>query len=72
MSEHDTDVLHSGLKDNDPLAPSIPWRFVVPLHIIAIASMTLTVVFSYAGIFPFTSPLGLYRLLPGDILIDFV
>jgi hypothetical protein len=72
MAEHDTDVQHSGLKDTDALAPSIPWRFVVPLHIVAIISMALTVVFSYAEVFPFTSPLGLYRLLPGDVLVDFV
>jgi len=72
MAEHDTDVLHSDLKDADALAPSIPWRFMVPLHIVAIVSMAFTVVFSYAEVFPFTNPLGIYRLLPGDILIDFV
>ena len=71
MAEHDTDVLHSSLKDTDALAPSIPWRFVVPLHIVAIVSMALTVVFSYAEVFPFTSSLGLYRFLPGNVLVDF-
>ncbi|KXH69956.1 MAG: hypothetical protein AM326_01300 [Candidatus Thorarchaeota archaeon SMTZ-45] len=51
---------------------SIPWKSIIALNVIVLVSASLAVLFSYAGIFPFTSPLGLYRLLPGDILIDFV
>jgi hypothetical protein len=51
---------------------SIPWKSILVLNLIVLVSASLAVVFSYVGVFPFTSPLGLYRLLPGDIMIDFV
>ncbi|MHA2312890.1 MAG: hypothetical protein ACXADF_15460 [Candidatus Thorarchaeota archaeon] len=49
-----------------------PWKSILILNILVLVSASLAVVFSYADVFPFTSPLGLYRLLPGNILIDFV
>ncbi|MFX0107261.1 MAG: hypothetical protein ACFE7R_03180 [Candidatus Hodarchaeota archaeon] len=51
---------------------SIPWKSILVLNLIVVISASLAVIFSYAEIFPFSTPLGLYRLLPGDILIDFV
>ncbi|MFW9912134.1 MAG: hypothetical protein ACFFEU_06670 [Candidatus Thorarchaeota archaeon] len=51
---------------------SIPWKSILVLNLIVLVSASLAVAFSYAEVFPFTSPLGIYRLLPGDILIDFV
>ncbi|MHA1925825.1 MAG: hypothetical protein ACXABV_01475 [Candidatus Thorarchaeota archaeon] len=49
-----------------------PWKSILILNILVLVSASLAVVFSYAEVFPFTSPLGIYRLLPGSILIDFV
>ena len=57
---------------DDELAPRIPWKIIVPLHIVVFVSASLAVAFSYAEIFPFNHPLGLYRFLPGDILVDFI
>jgi hypothetical protein len=50
----------------------IPWKFTLALNILALVSITLAVFFTYRGAFPFQSPLGIYRILPGDILLDLV
>lgn len=50
----------------------IPWKFVISIQIIALVTIAIAVMFSYSGIYPFNNPLGIYRLLPGDILIDFI
>ena len=53
-------------------ATRIPKKLVIVANIIALVSAGLAVVVTYLGIFPFQSPLGLYPILPGDILIDFI
>ncbi len=50
---------------------TIPWKSVLLLNVIVFISASMAVVFSYVSVFPFSSPLGIYRLLPGDILFDF-
>ena len=52
--------------------PLIPWRIFVPLLIFIFILSFMTIVLSYSGIFIFNHPLGIYRILPGDILIDFI
>ena len=54
------------------MEPKIPWRFFVFIQLLAIIGITATVIFTYAGAFPFDSTLGIYRILPGDILLDFI
>ncbi len=49
-----------------------PKRLVIVTNSIALISAGLAVILTYMGIFLFQSPLGLYRILPGDILVDFV
>ncbi|MFX1368868.1 MAG: hypothetical protein ACFFAY_09740 [Promethearchaeota archaeon] len=51
---------------------TIPWKSVLLLNVIVFISASMAVTFSYASVFPFSSPLGIYRLLPGDILFDFI
>lgn len=45
---------------------------VMLIQFFVITIIIITVVFTYLGAFPFDSDLGIYRILPGDILIDFV
>ncbi len=54
------------------MEPVIPWRFFVFIQLLMLITITATVVFTYAGAFPFDINLGVYRILPGDILLDFV
>jgi len=51
--------------------PLIPWRIFVPLLIFIFITTAVTIVLSHSGIFIFDHPLGIYRILPGDILFDF-
>lgn len=51
--------------------PMIPWKIIAPLLIFALIMSVLTIMLSYAELFPFNHPLGVYRVLPGDILFDF-
>ncbi len=51
---------------------SIPSRIILVTNIIAIIAAASAVILSNEGTFPFQGPLGLYRILPGDILIDFI
>ncbi|NWF96607.1 MAG: hypothetical protein HXY34_10750 [Candidatus Thorarchaeota archaeon] len=53
-------------------SPLVPWRFTVVVNLIGAVTIVLAVFFTYSGVFPFQSPLGVYRLLPGDIMIDLV
>lgn len=45
---------------------------VILIQIFVVTIIIITVVFTYLGAFPFDSDLGIYRVLPGDILIDFI
>ena len=45
---------------------------VILIQFLVIPIIIITVVFTYLGAFPFDIDLGVYRILPGDILIDFV
>jgi hypothetical protein len=53
------------------IQPIIPWKIIAFLLIFISIMSALTIIFSYAGFFPFNHPLGVYRILPGDILLDF-
>ncbi|MFX1368907.1 MAG: hypothetical protein ACFFAY_09940 [Promethearchaeota archaeon] len=53
-----------------PGTPRIPWRFFIPLHIFVASILLIAVLFSFTEVFPFNTSLGLYRFLPGNILID--
>ena len=57
---------------NDEVSYGIPWKSALIFNFIALSSAIATVVLSYAGAFPFNLPDGVYRILPGDILFDFV
>jgi len=50
----------------------LPIKLVVVTNLIAFGAAASLVILAYIGIFPFQDPLGLYRILPGDILMDFI
>ena len=52
--------------------PKISWRIVLSIQILVLVTIGLTVIFTNLGIFPFDTNLGVYRLLPGGILLDFI
>ncbi|MEM2143136.1 MAG: hypothetical protein QXQ81_07775, partial [Candidatus Thorarchaeota archaeon] len=54
------------------LRPMIPVKTALLGNLVGAVAIILVVFFTYRGDFPFQSPLGLYRFLPGDILLDFV
>jgi hypothetical protein len=45
---------------------------VILIQFFVITIIIITVGFTYLGAFPFDINLGIYRILPGDILIDFI
>lgn len=49
-----------------------PKRIVVVSNALALAFAGAAVVLTYMGVFPFQSPDGIYRILPGGILPDFI
>lgn len=51
---------------------SISWKFVAAIELLVITTIAITVYFTYRGVFPFDDELGIYRILPGDTLIDFI
>ncbi|MFX1579258.1 MAG: hypothetical protein ACFFBJ_06385 [Promethearchaeota archaeon] len=51
---------------------SIPWKFVIPIQVLVIATILVTIIFTELGAFPFDSTLGVYRFLPGNIVFDFI
>jgi hypothetical protein len=51
---------------------SISWKFVIAIELLVITTIVITVFFTYLGMFPFDVELGIYRILPGDTLIDFI
>lgn len=46
-------------------------KFIVSIQIFVAITIAITVAFSYMGAFPFGNE-GIYRVLPGDILLDFI
>jgi hypothetical protein len=58
------------MERSNQLQPMIPWKFTISMLTIAIISVIIVTYFTYSGAFPFQSPLGVYRTLPGDILVD--
>jgi hypothetical protein len=56
----------------DEMQSQIPWKIVIPIQILVIVTISVTVIFSYMGAFPFDTNLGVYRILPGNILFDFI
>jgi len=51
---------------------SISWKFAMTIELLVITTIAITVYFTYRGVFPFDDELGIYRILPGDTLIDFI
>ncbi|MHA1951645.1 MAG: hypothetical protein ACXAAO_10000 [Candidatus Thorarchaeota archaeon] len=49
----------------------IPWKLIATIQILVVTIIASTVVFSYMGAFPF-GDFGIYRILPGDVFLDFV
>ncbi len=60
------------LVENVEIKASISWKFVVAVELLVITTIAITVFFTYIGVFPFDDELGIYRILPGDTLIDFI
>lgn len=50
----------------------VPKKLVIVANLVAVVSAAIAIAVTYLGVFPFQSPLGLYPILPGDILIDFI
>ncbi|MFW9962168.1 MAG: hypothetical protein ACFFCX_01265 [Candidatus Sifarchaeia archaeon] len=61
----------SPLKDNED-QPKISWKIVIAIQTLVIITILVTVVFTFIGAFPFDTNLGIYRILPGNLLFDFV
>ncbi len=56
----------------DPLFQdnTIPKRIAIVSNAVVGAIAAIIVILTYLGIFPFQNPSGLYRILPGNILLD--
>lgn len=54
------------------IEPAISKKFVIAINSFVLVVSATAIAFSYMQIFPFYDPPGLYRFLPGDILIDFI
>jgi hypothetical protein len=52
--------------------PKISWKIVLAIQALVVVTIAMAVIFTDLGIFPFDTNLGVYRLLPGGILLDFV
>jgi len=62
------------MAEQDPLYQdnTIPKKIAIVSNSVAGAIAALVVILTYLGVFPFQSPSGLYRILPGNILIDMI
>ncbi len=58
--------------NSDTIRPDIPWKLLIVIGLPSIIMATVTVALSYIHLFPLYDPQGVYRFLPGDILIDFL
>lgn len=63
--------MNDSLVEGTDIEPTISWRLFSLIQLLVIAIISVTVVFTYMGAFPFGSD-GIYRILPGDILLDFI
>ncbi len=54
------------------IEPAISRKLIIAVNSVVLVVSALAVALSYMRIFPFYDPQGLYRLLPGDILIDLI
>lgn len=52
--------------------PKISWKIVLTIQTLVIVTISVTVLFTYLGAFPFDADLGVYRILPGNIVFDFI
>ena len=52
--------------------PNVSWKIVLAIQILVLVTIAVTIIFTNLGVFPFDSNLGVYRLLPGGILLDFI
>jgi hypothetical protein len=52
--------------------PQISWKIVLAIQTLVLVTIVVTVIFTNIGVFPFDTNLGVYRLLPGGILLDFI
>ena len=59
-------------EQNNEKKTGTSWKAVILIQIIVITTIIITVAFTYLGAFPFDKDLGIYRILPGDILFDFI
>ncbi len=50
----------------------MPKKLIVVANLMAFGAAASLVILASIGVFPFQDPLGLYRILPGDILMDFI
>ena len=50
----------------------VSWKYVIPIQVLVIATITVTIIFTTIGAFPFDPSLGVYRFLPGNIVFDFI
>ncbi len=69
MTDHTKNIEES---QSDTLRPEIPWRLIIALGIPSIVLSAITVVLSNIHLFPLYDPQGVYRFLPGDIMVDFL
>jgi hypothetical protein len=60
------------ITDSPKTKTSISWKLIIAIQLIVLTTIALTVFFTYFGPFPFDKNLGIYRILPGDILFDFI
>jgi hypothetical protein len=58
--------------ENMAAKSAISWKSVIAIQSIVITTIAIAVLFTYLGAFPFDIDLGIYRILPGDILFDFI
>ena len=61
-----------GHTEKEIAKPKSSLKAVVLIQLFVITTIIITVVFTYQGAFPFDSELGIYKILPGDILFDFI
>ena len=60
------------LKQGEDKNAGTSWKTILLIQFLVITTISITVSFTYLGAFPFDRDLGIYRILPGDILFDFI
>jgi hypothetical protein len=59
-------------KSQSPQDLKTPIKIVVVSNALALVFAGAAVILTFMGVFPFQSPDGIYRILPGGILLDFI